>query len=561
MKKKILFFLIIASFSLFGMLFMAPKQASAILTYSSGYYTKLCGDDANYGNGSGEGSINGVNGPYNKNGQCYSTCNTSTGTCTTPNSQNDVVMYWCDGKQTNCVEHESSWSTTQSFGNACGKTYQIDVFDHNCRGGGDWTSPWTCGTPGGFMVWYSGDCPVITNQTPTCNSSQIALNVSPNPGNTNGSVKLNITGDASTYPADNYGAGIGTCSGSWDSKSCNTTSNTGTFTWTHSWQHCVGSFTNCSPQCSASTTYTINAPTPSYTPPTATLSASPNPCIIQPGNTTCTSTISWSVTNAPWYVIYWGDSPNSRNSDTVFYQNLSQLSGSSTAAINSSSKTFSLYCGTNSAFYICATTVVTSVAAPAPTPPTIQSLQVNNSIDTQTNGFTGTSRVSGNTSGNNAGKNWLNPMNIKLSVNKGTNAINDYYTSFYTAAQPSQANFISQVTNSINSSPANGFMLHYNRVAGPNGTFEVWNPNKNGCGNSGWSPVTTLLDITDCSNNIYYRITPQATLTDTLATPNVVTWQVRFQPRFGNKTLSTGVYVIDSSGALSAYDSNYPTSP
>jgi hypothetical protein len=81
----------------------------------------------------------------------------------------------------------------------------------------------------------------------------------------------------------------------------------------------------------------ITIPFSIYAPPTGTISASPNPCTITAGNTTCTSNISWNTTNAPGAVVY----------IQTGQEFAAGASGSSNATwINASGYTFSLYSDT-----------------------------------------------------------------------------------------------------------------------------------------------------------------------------------------------------------------------
>lgn len=161
------------------------------------------------------------------------------------------------------------------------------------------------------LSYKTGSCAAYcgANNSITCNT--IALNVSPDPAGTNQTVKLTITGDASTYLADSFGAGLN-CPGDWvwggtpysATRTCTSTSQAGTFDWTHSWRQCSGSFTNCNSGCTpVSTRYQVLSPAPSA------------PGIIQ--NVSCVSglykgseiTISWN--NPSGAPVSWVDiSPN-----------------------------------------------------------------------------------------------------------------------------------------------------------------------------------------------------------------------------------------------------------
>jgi len=100
----------------------------------------------------------------------------------------------------------------------------------------------------------------------SCNTNEIALNIAPSPVKTGSLIQFNITGDASTWIADDYGGGAVNCSGNWNKKNCTSSSSPGTFTWTHKWKHCVGDFQNCSPECLISKTYIVGINSGSSTP-------------------------------------------------------------------------------------------------------------------------------------------------------------------------------------------------------------------------------------------------------------------------------------------------------
>lgn len=94
------------------------------------------------------------------------------------------------------------------------------------------------------------------SSTVACNSKDISLTTIKT---SEGKTTFNITGDASTWIADDYSGGVSNdCVGTWDNRTCNPISN-GTYKWTHYWKHCEGSFDNCSDTCSLSTTYKIDS--------------------------------------------------------------------------------------------------------------------------------------------------------------------------------------------------------------------------------------------------------------------------------------------------------------
>ncbi|MDO8638751.1 MAG: hypothetical protein Q7R43_04185 [Candidatus Daviesbacteria bacterium] len=120
---------------------MFVPQVLANLPYNGGFYTNL--------NGSGTSASS-----HTRNG-----CDENTGNC----SGTAVYRFQCDGNTTDCRSNESGPTSSQSLGNpGCGKTVQLDVFDHNCRANGGWD----CGIPQDYMTWYSGDC-VAPTAVPT----------------------------------------------------------------------------------------------------------------------------------------------------------------------------------------------------------------------------------------------------------------------------------------------------------------------------------------------------------------------------------------------------------
>jgi hypothetical protein len=143
---------VILPFILFALSFALSPKAYA-LSYGSGVYTNICGT-----------------GTAATGNTCNRGCNTANGSCSS-GGQN-VVKFTCDGRQIECRNNESTFSTSQSLsGASCGKTVQIDVFTKNCRVGG-----WTCSDSDmlDYMVWYSGDCQSNSTPTPTPTPTPIA---------------------------------------------------------------------------------------------------------------------------------------------------------------------------------------------------------------------------------------------------------------------------------------------------------------------------------------------------------------------------------------------------
>lgn len=126
-----------------AVLFVLPPQAFAV-SYGSGVYTNLCGT----------GTAATAN-------TCKAGCDTNSGIC--KGNTNSVVRFTCSGKQTECRQNETVFSTSQSISNnvPCDTTVQIDVFSKQCRSG---NGAWTCGDTDlkDYMVWYSGSCAAAT---------------------------------------------------------------------------------------------------------------------------------------------------------------------------------------------------------------------------------------------------------------------------------------------------------------------------------------------------------------------------------------------------------------
>ncbi len=150
---SIIFF--IASFFVFS------RSASANLSFNGGEYTNICGS-----------------GLTATSHACNNSCNPTTGTCS--QTGNTVVRFVCDGRQTQCNQNESSFSSSQSFGNpGCDKTVALITFNKTCRVNGGWT----CGDGDmtDYIVWYSGSCANQTSQTQNSNSTQQTNTVANNP--------------------------------------------------------------------------------------------------------------------------------------------------------------------------------------------------------------------------------------------------------------------------------------------------------------------------------------------------------------------------------------------
>jgi len=135
---------------LFITLFAFSSQVSANLTFNGGEYTNICGSGL-MANGS----------------TCNGSCNPTTGSCSA--GGNTVVRFVCDGRQTQCNQNESQFSSVQYFGNpGANKTVAIVVFSKPCRLSG----AWICGDSDmkDYMVWYSGvnqTAPATTQPFPT----------------------------------------------------------------------------------------------------------------------------------------------------------------------------------------------------------------------------------------------------------------------------------------------------------------------------------------------------------------------------------------------------------
>ncbi|MDP3988308.1 MAG: hypothetical protein Q8P80_04155 [Candidatus Levybacteria bacterium] len=101
---------------------------------------------------------------------------------------------------------------------------------------------------------------ISPGQAPTCDSSQVAMSYSPNPGVSGSNITFNVSGNqGSTNTGDTWSGGVD-CSGNfWGSKTCKANTQ-GAFNWTHLWKNCAPN--NCaitSSQCSKILPYTIGS--------------------------------------------------------------------------------------------------------------------------------------------------------------------------------------------------------------------------------------------------------------------------------------------------------------
>ncbi len=233
------------------LLLVCPTPANAGIAYGGGEYTNLCGS-----------------GTAADQYACVANCDPGQGSCA--GSNNGVVKWTCDGRVDDCTNlgGESTWENTQNFSGAqCGKTYQIDVFDKNCRAAGGGAGQWApdCQLLG-YMVWYSGDCP---NQPPSCNPGALNMSVTPQAVQKGNTVQYVASGsEGSLYIDDSWSGGVNCTGAFWGTKTCTATSQ-GTYQWSHFWRSCNGdpsNLANCSPVCQKSTSYIIIDPTPTPTP-------------------------------------------------------------------------------------------------------------------------------------------------------------------------------------------------------------------------------------------------------------------------------------------------------
>lgn len=171
-----------------------------------------------------------------------------------------------------------SWNVTNEWG-ACNIYVQDNTGDHristNCSSNGTQVLSSVDGRPitndGHYKLFVSNGGSCLNQQkgditlncasappAPACDSSQVNMSYSPNPGVVGQNITFNISGtQGSTLMGDSWSGGVN-CSGNfWGNKTCGATSQ-GTFTWTHTWQNC-GDWTCAtkSPVCYASKQYTI----------------------------------------------------------------------------------------------------------------------------------------------------------------------------------------------------------------------------------------------------------------------------------------------------------------
>ena len=224
-------------------------------------------------------------------------CDSSRAYC---NKGNDgTVRFLCSGNQTACggpggkVPEEESWGNSKSSdGVSCGKTVQIDAFDYNCRKSGSWDN--SCQIRA-WVVYYTGDCGGTTTTTtttttsvPGCDSSQVNMNVNPNPARVGDNMSFVVGGNqGSTWVEDSWSGGVSCSGGFWGNKGCNANS-AGNYSWTHVWYNTAqNDFNNKSARCEKSVSYSINGSNPTPTPtPTPTPFPTPTPTpTLAPGAT------------------------------------------------------------------------------------------------------------------------------------------------------------------------------------------------------------------------------------------------------------------------------------
>ncbi|MDP1743426.1 MAG: hypothetical protein Q8L51_01420 [Candidatus Amesbacteria bacterium] len=254
---------------------------SVVLMALSG--SSVLAEGAGYINVYGYGPNNSANATHAGN---Y--CNVNTGECTASGG-NWVVRFECAGKPSNgeCKDNESGWTDNGKLGVknvGCGRTAQVDVLGGNCRaqGGACWDT-WK-----DYLVYYGGDCGGTTTTTtttsaPGCDSSQVNMNVNPNPARVGDNMSFVVGGNqGSTWVEDSWSGGVSCSGGFWGNKGCNANS-AGSYTWTHVWYNTAqNDFNTKSARCEKSVSYSINGsnptPTPTPTPfPTPTPTPTPAP--------------------------------------------------------------------------------------------------------------------------------------------------------------------------------------------------------------------------------------------------------------------------------------------
>lgn len=192
---------------------------------------------------------------------------------------------------------------------------------------------------------------------------------------------------------------------------------------------------------------------------------------------------------------------------------------------------------------MCSKTITVQLAG-TPISPTITSLKIDNADPNQTQGFTGTVKMSGNQS-NQGGSNWYNPMKITLNANQGSNPIANYYVAFYDKTIGQLTNsptFLSDIQSKLNSNSKAGFLLRYG-----SGKYYVWNPSiKNWFDITGLTRGQRICGSAGCDTQTYYTAAPGNSFGDP-ANPNLPnSWNILFDQNFGSKNMYTAGYVVDN---------------
>lgn len=193
MKKILLSVLVIAFLAVLAFWANSSAKASSRLTFQGKEYTNLCGS----------GTAANCYGPYCADtpdyNVCPANCDPNAGYCSNDiydsectdtyqycsTNQSSVVKYTCEGRVENCenpLAIEEEWGTSMNFdGWKCDRTYQIDVFNTDCRNGGCNSLPILDPNASlkGYMVWYSGAC--AAEPTPTIAPTPTDIPPTPTP--------------------------------------------------------------------------------------------------------------------------------------------------------------------------------------------------------------------------------------------------------------------------------------------------------------------------------------------------------------------------------------------
>ena len=168
--------------------------------------------------------------------------------------------------------------------------------------------------------------------------------------------------------------------------------------------------------------------------------------------------------------------------------------------------------------------------------PTLNSLEVTETVNNQSSGFEGNLGYSGNIASD-QGSNWINSMDIKVNATEATSGelFDEFYVAFYAGdKETSGSSFLSSVQGILNSDRKDGFLLRHSSAG-----YQVWDS----CA-ADWGlvdPDTGFQIQENCSGGETLYSVSLVGKTDTS-----VTWGVTFNKNFGSKSMNTAAYVKDA---------------